>query len=131
MSNEQAKAASPIFEEVRPYFDGAREGHLLVKHCKDCGQHHHYPRAICPHCASDRTEWTQASGRGSIYSFAVVKKASGGAHVLAYVTLDDCEVTMLTNIVTDSPERLSIGARVQAVFRIGPDGIEVPMFSPA
>lgn len=131
MSNEQAKAAPSISEEVRPYFDGAREGRLLVKHCRDCGQHHHYPRAICPHCASDKTEWTQASGRGSIYSFAVVKKAGGGAHVLAYVTLDDCKVTMLTNIVTDSPERLSIGAHVQAVFRIGPDGIEVPMFAPA
>lgn len=133
MSNEPVKPANPvpISEEVRPYFDAAREGRLLVKLCRDCGQHHHYPRAICPHCASDQTEWTQASGRGSIYSFAVAKQASGGAHVLAYVTLDDCKVTMLTNIVTDAPAQLSIGAPVQAIFRPGTDGIPVPMFSPA
>ncbi|MDO9435950.1 Zn-ribbon domain-containing OB-fold protein [Hydrogenophaga sp.] len=131
MSNEQTKPSSPvpISEEVRPYFDAASEGRLLVKHCRDCGKYHHYPRAICPHCASDQTEWTQASGRGSIYSFAIASKATGGVHVLAYVTLDDCEVTMLTNILTDTPNLLSIGAPVQAVFHPGTDGIPVPMFS--
>lgn len=132
MSNEQAKAASSveISEEVRPYFDAAREGRLLVKLCRDCGQHHHYPRAICPHCASDQTEWTQASGHGSIYTFSVAKQANGSAHILAYVTLDDCKVTMLTKIITDAPARLTIGAPVRAVFHPGVDGIEVPMFSP-
>lgn len=131
MSNEQARPVSSvaISEEVRPYFDAASEGRLLVKHCRDCGQHHHYPRAICPHCASDQTEWTQASGRGTIYSFSIAKKATGEAHVLAYVTLEDCGVTMLTNIVTDAPDRLGIGAAVQAVFQPGADGIPVPMFS--
>lgn len=131
MSNEQSKPdyPVPISEEVRPYFDAAGEGRLLVKRCTACGQHHHYPRAICPHCASDQTEWTLASGRGSIYSFAVASKATGGVHVLAYVTLDDCKVTMLTNIVTDAPAELSIGASVQAVFRPGADGMPVPMFS--
>lgn len=133
MSNPTLKADSPvaIADEVKAYFDAASEGRLLVKRCRDCGQHHHYPRSICPHCASDQTEWTQASGRGSIYSFAVAGQANGAAHVLAYVTLDDCSrVTLLTRIVTDAPESLCIGGPVQAVFLPGVDGIHVPMFSP-
>jgi hypothetical protein len=131
MSTEQVKPAVAVSEEVRPYFDAAAQGRLLVKRCSDCGQQHHYPRAMCPFCASDQTEWTEASGAGTIYSFAVAKLPSGGAHVLAYVTLDDCELTMLTNIVADAPADLRIGDAVNVIFRDVADGIVIPMFSPA
>ncbi|SFB89768.1 hypothetical protein SAMN05216344_10532 [Polaromonas sp. OV174] len=130
MATEQANPATAFPQEVSPYFDAAAEGRLLVKRCTDCGQNHHYPRAICPHCGSDRTEWAQASGRAVIYSFAVAKQAAGGVHILAYFTLDDCRVTMLTNIVTDAPAELYVGAEVQIVFRAGLDGIVMPMFVP-
>ena len=36
------------------YFEAAAQGRLLVNHCGDCGQTHHYPRPICPFCFSDR-----------------------------------------------------------------------------
>jgi uncharacterized OB-fold protein len=129
-SGEPTTPEIPVSQEVRPYFEAAAEGRLLVKRCTDCGQHHHYPRAMCPHCGSERTEWMQASGRGSIYSFAVAGRAGAAAHVLAYVTLQDCGVTMLTSIVTDAPSELRIGAPVQAVFQPGTEGIVVPMFKP-
>ena len=34
-----------------------------------CGQLHHYPRTICPFCFSDKTDWIEASGKGTIYSY--------------------------------------------------------------
>ena len=46
-----------------PYFQAAAEGKLLLKKCNQCGEHHHYPRAMCPFCWSDKVEWVQAKGR--------------------------------------------------------------------
>jgi uncharacterized OB-fold protein len=117
--------------EVQPYFDGAREGRLLVKRCRACQRHHHYPRSICPHCFSDDTEWTQASGRGVIYSFSTWTGADGRAQVLAYVTLPDCQVTMLTSIRTDAPASLRVGDTLQVWFGLGDNGMVVPMFEPS
>jgi len=50
--------------ETQPYWDGAREGRLMLPWCEDCGQPHFHPRAICPHCGAARLQWRQASGRG-------------------------------------------------------------------
>lgn len=44
----------------QPYFDAAAEGRLMLKKCGDCGEHHHYPRALCPHCFSDKVEWVHS-----------------------------------------------------------------------
>lgn len=131
MAKNSSEASPTLSTEIRPYFDAAAQQRLLVKRCTECGKHHHYPRAMCPFCASERTEWTESSGRGVIYSFAVAKGVDGGAHVLAYVTLDGCGVTMLTNIVADDASRLRVGGEVQAIFRPGIDGLVVPMFAPA
>ena len=50
--------------------------------------------------------------------------------VLAYVTLTDCNVTMMTNIVTDDPDALRVGQSVRVVFAPGNDDMVVPMFAP-
>jgi uncharacterized OB-fold protein len=59
MSTVERKYPAPaINPEIKPFFDAAAEGKLALKKCAACGQIHHYPRAICPFCASDLTEWT-------------------------------------------------------------------------
>ena len=50
----------------QPYFDAAGEGKLMIKKCNACGEVHHYPRALCPFCWSDKVEWVQAKGTGEI-----------------------------------------------------------------
>lgn len=63
------------FPEMREFWQAAAENRLLVKRCTDCGQTHYFPRALCPFCQSDRTEWVETSGRGTIYSFTVARRA--------------------------------------------------------
>ena len=53
--------------------------------------------AFCPYCFSDKLEWKQASGKGKIYTFSVMRRAPE-PYVIAYVTLDE-GVSMMTNIV--------------------------------
>jgi uncharacterized OB-fold protein len=114
--------------DTEPFFDAAREGRLLLKLCADCNQVHYYPRAVCPFCASPRTEWIDAAGRGVIYSYSVMRRADK-PYAIAYVTLDE-GVTVLTNLVDCDFDRLRIGDPVRAVFKAQGE-LVVPMFTPA
>ena len=99
----------------QPYFDAAAEGKLMLKKCGDCGQHHHYPRALCPFCMSDATAWLEVQGTGSIYSFSTVRQKNG-AFVIAFVTLDE-GISILTHVVDCDPEQVAIGLRVRMLQR--------------
>jgi uncharacterized OB-fold protein len=115
--------------ENQPFWDAAAEGRLLLKHCAGCGQFHFYPRAICPHCFSDRTEWRDSKGDGAIYSYSVMRRVPQ-PYALAYVTLDE-GITLMTNIVDADLDALKIGQRVKVVFRPTDGAIVAPAFAPA
>lgn len=114
-------------EETRPYWEAAREGRFLIKHCRSCEQAHYYPRTLCPHCFSADTEWRESAGRGTVYSFTVLPAAEG-ATLLAFVTLEE-GVTMLTNLVGCAPEAAAIGMTVEVAFEER-EGVSVPVFRP-
>lgn len=115
--------------ETEAFWAAAAEGRLLLRHCTACNQPHHYPRSICPFCASDRTEWRTASGRGTIYSFSVMRRVPV-PYAIAYVTLEE-GVSMMTNIVGCDLDAIRIGQPVRVVFEPTEGGPPVPMFMPA
>ena len=115
--------------ETQPYWDAAAKGEFLVKKCTACNQAHHYPRALCPYCFSDKTEWTKASGKGVIYSHSTMRRAPV-PYTLAYVTLAEGP-TMLTNLVDCDPDKLKIGQAVKVVFKPTEGGPPLPCFAPA
>ena len=130
MSGQERKIpAPPVSPETQPFWDAATDGRLMIKKCAGCGQVHYYPRALCPFCGSDRTEWLRASGRGTIYSYSVMRRVPV-PYALAYVTLEE-GVTMMTNIVDGDLDRIRIGLPVKVVFRPTEGGPPVPMFAPA
>jgi|SRR5688572_3656203 len=114
----------------QPYFDAAAEGKLLLKKCGECGEHHHFPRALCPFCLSEDVRWVQAKGTGAIYSYSVSRRAGPIPYCIAYVTLDE-GVTMMTNIVDCDLDAVRIGQQVRVVFRKTEGGVSMPMFAPA
>lgn len=114
--------------ETKPFWDAAAEGRLLIKKCVTCGQVHFYPRAICPFCGSDKTEWVSASGRGTVYSYSVMRRVPI-PYALAYVTLEE-GVSMMTNIVDCDLDTIRIGQEVTVVFKPSEGGPPVPMFRP-
>ena len=122
-------SAPRVLPESQAFWQAADEGRLLLKACNDCGQVHHYPRDICPHCMSDRTEWLQAAGTGQVYSFSTMGKGDA-AWTLAFVTLDE-GVTLMTNLVDCDPAAVRIGQRVRVVFQPSEGGHAVPMFTTA
>lgn len=115
--------------ETEPYWIAAAAGQLLLKRCAACAEFHYYPRAICPYCLSDKTQWVQATGRGLVYSYSTMGKEDL-AYTLAYVTLDE-GVTMMTNLVDCDSKSLQVGLSVKVVFKPSEGGFPVPMFTPA
>ena len=83
------------------FIAAAREGRFVLRWCDDCGKTHWYPRAVCPHCASTKTQWKPASGRGTVYSYSTMQRVDP-PYTLAYVTLDEGP-TMMTNLVGAAP----------------------------
>ena len=121
------KISAPLVQpDTLAYWQAADEGRLLVKRCTSCGEHHHYPRDICPFCGSEATEWQAATGLGRVYTFSTMGEGDA-AYTLAYVTLDEGP-TMLTNLVGPGPYACDQRVRVQFLPSAG--GHAVPVFAP-
>ncbi|HTV37823.1 MAG TPA: OB-fold domain-containing protein [Xanthobacteraceae bacterium] len=127
---EPRKIPSPIVNvETQPFWNAARERRFVVPTCSACGRAHWYPRAVCPFCGSGDVQWRDASGKGAIYTFSVMRRAKE-PYAIAYVTLAEGP-TMLTNIVDCDFDALAIGQPVSVVFADTENGPPVPMFRPA
>ena len=109
------------------FWQAAREGRLLVRQCKSCGKPHWYPRTLCPFCMGT-THWKQASGRGTIYSYSVTRRAGPTPFCMAYVTLEE-GVTMMTQIVDCDLDSVRIGQKVQLRFSPSDGGAPLPTFT--
>jgi uncharacterized protein len=139
MISEQVLPAPPPFvnPEVKPFWDAAAEGRLVLPRCEDCQAVIWYPRPFCPACASTRVTWFEASGRGTIYSFTVNRRGAAdlpeyrgaGTYVLAYVELEEGPRVM-TNIVDCDPDSVRIGQQVEVVFHDTGQGTALPRFRP-
>ncbi|MBM5811415.1 MAG: Zn-ribbon domain-containing OB-fold protein [Gammaproteobacteria bacterium] len=119
----------------RPFWDAAREQKLLLQRCGDCRAWIFYPRIACPRCGSDQLGWQPASGRGTIYSFTVVRSNAPSAfapllpYVVAVIRLEE-GVQMLSNVVDCNPDKLRCDQPVEVVFRPLDDEFTLPCFRP-
>ena len=116
----------PVNPENKPFYDAAREGKLLLGKCASCKALHYYPRVLCPFC-SGNTETIPAKGKGTIYSYSVMRRVPE-PYAIAYVTLDE-GVSVLTNMVDCDLNALKIGDAVRLVFKAAEGGEMIPMFT--
>lgn len=131
IAKDRELSSPSISPENAPFFEGTAKGVLMLKYCDACQRHHYYPRALCPHCFSERTRWIQAKGSGTIYTFSVLRLGTPTPFALAYVLLDEGP-RMMTNIVDCDLDALEIGMPVRLVCKPAKDGSTmIPMFTPA
>jgi len=122
--------------ETMPFWDAAKEGRLLVKHCNACGENHYYPRPFCPKCWSEDVEWLEASGRATLYTWSVVHTndlppfGERVPYVAAVVDLEEGP-RMLTNVVDCPFEALEMGMALEPVFHPASDEWTIVQFRPA
>ena len=120
------------------YWEKAKAHELWLRHCDDCNKAYFYPRDICPMCFSRNTSWIQASGKGTLHTFAIVHRAPTPAFrddapfVVAMVDLEEGP-RMPTNLVEVEPDPavIKVGMPVEVVFEDITDEIALPKFKPA
>ena len=117
----------PPGPESDAFYAAAGEGRFLLRRCTACGKAHWYPRSLCPFCFGP-TEWAEASGRATLYSFSPMRRASP-PYTIAYVTLAEGP-TMMTNLVDCDVDAIRIGQALRLVFKPSQDGTMVPCFTP-
>lgn len=132
---------TPLPAPAPPYDDGnetfwsaTAEGRLLLPRCNRCSSFIWYPRTWCPTCHVDDATWVQATGRGFVYSFTIVRKGAGkfspaSPYVFAYVELEEGPRVM-TNVVDCDPETVTIGMPVEVVFHDTGEGSALYRFRP-
>ena len=115
-----------------PFWRGASEGRLMLPRCLQCSRAHFYPRAICPHCHSREIEWFEASGEGTVHTFAVQQRGLGGWNdetpfVTAFIDLREGVrmMTVLRGVDAGDPASIAIGAPVRVEFERAAEGVSI------
>ena len=120
--------------ETQPFWDATAEGRFLLLRCEN-GHVIWYPRFLCPECRSTETTWVEASGRGTVYTYTIVRRGQGpfapaAPYVVAYVELEEGP-RILTNVVDVDPEQVRIGMPVEVVWHDTGEGSALYRFRPA
>lgn len=118
------------------FWEGTKNGKLLIQHCKDCDSNIFYPRKFCPECWSGNLNWIEATGKATIYSYSTAYDMveprfwEDLPYTLAYVDLDE-GIRMATRIVGCQPDEIFIGKKVEVTFHKLNDDFYLPYFKPA
>ena len=124
--------------KLHEFYARLATGRLSTTACAACGRTAWPPRAFCPACASDRFDWIDLPGEGTIHAFTAqetgLPAGFAGPRVFAIVKVGEHRVF---SIVTGTePSALALGQRV----RLAPLKVEdepkggtrwLPAFTPA
>lgn len=121
--------------ESAPFWQGCRDGKLLLQYCGSCGTYQFYPRMICANCMSEQIEWREASGQGTVETYTIVTRAVSEAYaadapyVIALITLAEGP-RMMSNVMGCDVGSVRCGMQVEVVFEPWSADITMPKFRP-
>jgi uncharacterized protein len=127
------RPAPIVTEDNAVFWDAADEGRLVAQRCAKCGRLRHPPRPMCPECRSLEVEVAALSGRGVVYSYAILhhpQHPSFEYPVLATLIDLDEGIRVVSNLVGIEPDEIRIGLPVQVEFVSTEDDHRVPVFRP-
>jgi hypothetical protein len=125
-----------------PFFAGALRGELMLLRCRACATflsptaYLRAPRRPrCPACFSGELDWQPASGRATLYSFAIMHQLYDEAFAaelpynLAVVETEE-GVRLTSQVVGCANEDLAIGMPLTVTFERLSDAVAIPRFRP-
>lgn len=103
------------------FYEAARRGELRFQRCTACGVFRHYPRPLCPGCLSPDFRWERSTGRGTVYTWTIVRGPTLPAFEakLPYNVVDvlmEEGVHFVSEILDCPPEEIRAGLPVEATF---------------
>ena len=119
--------------DTQPFWDGCNEGRFLLPTCADCRTVRWPPGPMCPVCQSERTDWVDWKGPGTVYSWTVVHHAAHPAlaeqvpYVIALVEVAP-NVRVLGNVTGCEPGEVHADMEVELFFEDVGEGEQLPNF---
>jgi uncharacterized OB-fold protein len=121
--------------DAQPFYDGAKQGQLMIQRCGRCGVTRFVARTHCAECGSAEFIWVRASGRATLISWAHVHQKYHPAFLaetpypIATVELEEGP-RMVSNLVQVGKTNLRAGLPLEVVFEDAGDW-RIPKFRPA
>jgi hypothetical protein len=121
---------------MAPFWEAARRHELVAQRCLDCGTFRFPAREVCSHCLSRRADWQRVSGKGRVFTLAVMHQANHpwfaarAPYAVTVIELDE-GARMLSAVVGREPHAIAIGMPVQVSFDDVTPEISLPVFRPA
>lgn len=111
------------YTKVADFAAHLKDGRLMGSLCSSCGYTTFPPRADCPSCMGERFEYTEYSGKGTVYTFTVIAAAPTGfediaPYTVAVVDLEEGGRLLAWIGETIPPGEVRIGMPVQVVPRL-------------
>ncbi len=119
--NGYSKPLPTVTAEDREFWAAARRHRFVLPRCRACGHVWFPPYASCPRCLAFDREWTQASGRGTVWGFTLMRQPyipSFGSELPYNVVLVELEEgpMVYSNLVDTDHADVACGLTVEAVF---------------
>ncbi|OCC24408.1 hypothetical protein MB02_07455 [Croceicoccus estronivorus] len=136
LANSYAGPVPAPDPETKPFWDGMQEGRLMIQRCPNTGTYQFPPTTFCPGSLTT-PEWVEASGRGKIFSWIVVRHpvprdifADKVPYVVALVELEEgCRMT--GNLIGCDPEDVKADMAVEIAFNPVSPELTLPAFRPS
>lgn len=125
-------------ESSSGFWDAARDGRLAIQRCRSCRRWNHAPGLACPGCGSRDLAFEDVSGRGTLFSWTVIKEAPAPGFrdkvplIVGIVELaEQPHLLLAANIQSIAAEDLRIGLPLAVSFEQVTADCALPQFHPA
>lgn len=131
-----AKPVPEPDEHSAPFFEGAANGRLVIRHCNASDTFLAPASKVCSECLGEDVEWRAVSGRGTLHTFGVMHQRYHPGfdaeipYNIAVVELEEGP-RLQSNIVGCPTDQLRVGMALVATFERVGEGIFLPKFTPA
>ena len=133
MAEGMSRPQPGVTRDTEFFWEGIRDGKLLIQKCSDCGILRHPCRPMCGDCQSTNWESIEASGKGTVHSYTVMHHppVPGYGFPIPIGLIDLEEGTrIVANIKGGEPDDIHIGMKVECLIEAAgeDDDLMLPFF---
>ena len=106
---------------TKEFWEGTKRREINIPRCKNCGRFFWYPREECPFCLEQDWEWHNATGKGHLYTYTVVRQPQDPAfyddvpYIFAIVQLDE-GIRIVSNVIDCPLDQVKVDMPLEVVF---------------
>ncbi|MEE8413524.1 MAG: Zn-ribbon domain-containing OB-fold protein [Dehalococcoidales bacterium] len=135
MTQEYRKPLPGVDAVTEPFWNACKQHELKMQKCLQCGEFIYPASPMCPHCQSFESEWVKLSGKGSVYSYIIVRRATNPAfaeevpYTVAIIETEEGP-RITSNVIGIKPEDVRVDMPVEVVFEDVTPEVSLHKFKP-